>query len=273
MSEPNDNMTRLHQLLADRATQCLSDGEGDELMGLLGSDALDDSSFDWTVAALDLPYVLEKDAVMPARLRNLVEADAVEWMKSSKGVSISGGVTSRNPELKSSDLASRMTVYTWLPWLAAVACLALALTAWLPLRPSELTALRRDLGALPDTSVLVWNDVGQAGVTGDVMWNNRTQSGYLRLRGLIVNDPTVMQYQLWIFDKARGVHSSNTAVDGGVFDVDTTTGDVIVPINAKLEIFDPSLFAVSTEPPGGVVVHEDDEVRGYAILLTASPVF
>jgi hypothetical protein len=86
MSEPYNNMTRLHQLLADRATQRLSDAEGNELMGLLGSDALDDSSFDWTAAALDLPNVLEKDAVMPARLRNRIEADAVEWMRSSKGV-------------------------------------------------------------------------------------------------------------------------------------------------------------------------------------------
>jgi DNA/RNA-binding domain of Phe-tRNA-synthetase-like protein len=81
-----------------------------------------------------------------------------------------------------------------------------------------------------------------------------------------------MQYQLWIFDKGRGAYSTKTAVDGGVFDVDTATGDVIVPIDAKLEIFEPTLFAVTTEPPGGVVVHEDDEARGYAIVLTASPV-
>jgi anti-sigma-K factor RskA len=114
--------------------------------------------------------------------------------------------------------------------------------------------------------------VVHAGVTGDVMWNNRSQQGYLRLRGLAVNNPTAMQYQLWIFDKARETYSTNTAVDGGVFDVDTATGDVIVPIDAKLEIFEPTLFAVTAEPPGGVVVHEDDEARGYAIVLTASPV-
>jgi hypothetical protein len=273
MIDPEANMTRLHELLADRATQRLSDGERHELLGLLGPDARDDSSFDWAAAALDLPYVPAEVEPLPARLRARVEADAVEWLARSTGVSMTGsGPADRHVEPGSPDISSRVTAFTWLPWLAAAACLALALIAWWPSRAPDLTALRSALGAEPDTSVLAWNDVALAGVTGDVMWNNRAQQGYLRLRGLAVNDPTAMQYQLWIFDKARGKYSTNTAVDGGVFDVDTATGDVIVPIDAKLEIFEPTLFAVTTEPPGGVVVHEDDEARGYAIVLTASPV-
>jgi hypothetical protein len=258
MIDPEANMTRLHELLADRATQRLSDGERHELMALLGPDTRDDFSFDWAAAALDLPYIPAEDEPLPARLRARVEADAVEWLARSTGVSMTGsGREARHAEPVSSDIASRVTAYRWLPWLAAAAGLVLAIIAWWPSRAP---------------SVLAWNDVAQAGVTGDVMWNNRAQQGYLRLRGLAVNDPTAMQYQLWIFDKGRGAYSTKTAVDGGVFDVDTATGDVIVPIDAKLEIFEPTLFAVTTEPPGGVVVHEDDQARGYAIVLTASPV-
>ncbi len=88
-----------------------------------------------------------------------------------------------------------------------------------------------------------------------MVWNNAEQTGYLRIHGLAVNDPSKMQYQLWINDAAR---PSYALVDGGVFDVHGT-GEVIVPIDAKIEVFRPNLFAVTTERPGGVVVHEDSE--------------
>ena len=38
------------------------------------------------------------------------------------------------------------------------------------------------------------------------------------------------------------------------FDVDRATGDIVVPIRAKLRVFEPSLFAITVEKPGGVVV-------------------
>jgi hypothetical protein len=42
-------------------------------------------------------------------------------------------------------------------------------------------------------------------------------------------------------------------LDGGVFDI-PTTGEVIVPINAKLQVREPFMFAITIEKPGGVVV-------------------
>ena len=42
-------------------------------------------------------------------------------------------------------------------------------------------------------------------------------------------------------------------MDGGVFDV-SADGEVIVPIDPKLGVVDPTLFAVTIEKPGGVVV-------------------
>jgi anti-sigma-K factor RskA len=64
------------------------------------------------------------------------------------------------------------------------------------------------------------------------------------------------QYQLWIFDRQR---DQAYPVDGGVFDV-TSTGEVIVPIAAKLRVGDAALFAVTVERPGGVVVSRREHI-------------
>ena len=87
--------------------------------------------------------------------------------------------------------------------------------------------------------------VGEAG--GGVVWDQNGQVGWMRISGLRANDPNQSQYQLWIFD---GERPDATPVDGGVFDV-TSDGEVLVPIEAKLEVFDPTLFAVTVEEPGG----------------------
>ena len=44
-----------------------------------------------------------------------------------------------------------------------------------------------------------------------------------------------------------------------MFDV-TSAGEVIVPITAKLRVDDATLFAVTVEPPGGVVVSKREHI-------------
>ena len=78
----------------------------------------------------------------------------------------------------------------------------------------------------------------------------------MRFTGLAVNDPTQYQYQLWIFDKAR---DEKFPVDGGVFDV-SSTGEVTVVISPKLHVTDATLFAVTIEKPGGVVVSKRERI-------------
>jgi anti-sigma-K factor RskA len=87
---------------------------------------------------------------------------------------------------------------------------------------------------------------------GAVVWDGREQRGYLKVEGLAPVDPTKGVYQLWIFDRRR---DERYPVDGGVF---TVSGDeaVVVPIRAPLEVAEPTLFAVTLEPPGGVVVSD-----------------
>jgi anti-sigma-K factor RskA len=87
-------------------------------------------------------------------------------------------------------------------------------------------------------------------VQGDVVWSTAAQEGYMRLAGRPVNDPSAEQYQLWIVDPAR----DSRPLDGGVLDVDAETGEVVIPIDAKLAILQPAAFALTLEQPGGVVV-------------------
>ena len=116
-------------------------------------------------------------------------------------------------------------------------------------------AARTALVAQAETEVIDW---GQSEipaynhVTGDVVWNNELQQGYLRLVGMPANDPNISQYQLWIVDPDRDANP----VDGGVFDVPEGTGEIIIPINAKLDVSDPDAFAITREQPGGVVVSD-----------------
>lgn len=117
----------------------------------------------------------------------------------------------------------------------------------------DVTATRASLvSEAPDVLTLPWappTAAGYEGVTGDVVWSQSRQQGYLRLANMPVNDPARRQYQLWIVDPDR----DKNPVDGGVFNV-SATGEVIIPIQAKLQIRSPKAFAITAEQPGGVVV-------------------
>jgi hypothetical protein len=116
-----------------------------------------------------------------------------------------------------------------------------------------------------DVKTLAWTataDQAAKGASGDVVWSPSKQEGYMRFTGLAANDPKVLQYQLWIFDKDR---DDKYPVDGGVFDVGPD-GEVIVKISPKLFVNEPVLFAVTVEAPGGVVVSKRER-----IVVTAAP--
>jgi hypothetical protein len=104
-----------------------------------------------------------------------------------------------------------------------------------------------------------WSAAGDPtgrGVTGDVVWDARTQTGYMRFVGLRRNDTAREQYQLWIFDGRR---DQRYPVDGGVFDADGGA-EVVVPIRARLPVGTPLAFAVTLERAGGVVVSDRERV-------------
>jgi hypothetical protein len=173
-----------------------------------------------------------------------------------------------------------------LSWVAAAAGIMLAIGAWLwasqrearveyvkvektgpkvePIVESIADQRARLLATAKDATTLTWTattDPFAAKVAGDVVWSNALQQGYMRFTNLAVNDRSSLQYQLWIFDEER---NQDFPVDGGVFDA--TTGEVIVPISAKLRVGKPVLFAVTVEKAGGVVVSKRER-----IVVTAKP--
>lgn len=87
------------------------------------------------------------------------------------------------------------------------------------------------------------------GLSGEVIWNDEKQEGYMSLENLAVNDPTKNQYQLWIVDPER----DELPVDGGVFDITQKDGKSIIPIRNALAINKPVAFVITLEQPGGVV--------------------
>jgi anti-sigma-K factor RskA len=119
--------------------------------------------------------------------------------------------------------------------------------------PVNAVAARMSLvNSAPDVVTLPWarpTAAGYEAVTGDVVWSQSRQQGYLRLANMPVNDPARTQYQLWIVDPERDTRP----VDGGVFNV-SAGAEVVIPIQAKLQIVAPKAFAITAEQPGGVVV-------------------
>jgi anti-sigma-K factor RskA len=125
-----------------------------------------------------------------------------------------------------------------------------------PEDPEVLAANRQKLLEVPDTIRVAWKPFNlpdapaeQAGVRGDVVWNDELQQGYLRFVGLSPNDPAVEQYQVWVIDE-RGMEQK---VSGGVFNA-TARGEVIVPIEPGIDVGRVALFAVTIENPGGTWV-------------------
>lgn len=93
-------------------------------------------------------------------------------------------------------------------------------------------------------------------MSGEVVWSDELQEGYMTLTNLPANDPTSKQYQLWIVDPTR----DKAPVDGGVFDIPADAVTAVVPIKNPLTVKNPQAFLITLEQPGGVVV-SDREVK------------
>ncbi|GAB5495617.1 MAG: hypothetical protein Phyf2KO_06970 [Phycisphaerales bacterium] len=125
-----------------------------------------------------------------------------------------------------------------------------------PIDPAEIRENRTKLLEVPGTVRMAWqpfdlpdNPAEQQAVTGDVVWNDELEQGYLRFVGLAQNDPAVEQYQVWVIDE-RGLEQK---VSGGVFNANAA-GEIIVPIDPAIDVGQVALFAITIEEPGGTWV-------------------
>jgi hypothetical protein len=261
---------RAEELLVERALRPLSDAEQAELASL-GIDADADDSFD--VAAAAVMVATTRVEPMPAdmldRLAERTGAATPDFRRTLAGVAppMQPQAAPTTPSTSAPVIPidrARKGRRVSVAWVAAAAAagIALATGAGMYLQrgaaaPTVADARAELLGG--GTRAFAWATTGDAaskGATGDVVWSDAKQRGYMRFVGLAANDPNRFQYQLWIFDKDR---DDKYPVDGGVFDV-SSTGEVIVAISPKLHVTDATLFAVTIERPGGVVVSKRERI-------------
>jgi len=247
----------LLQLLADRVTEGLDSAAEGEVQALCAAlPEFHEAYFEPAAAAVDLALADGDVDPLPAALRARVLADAERWFAGAAAEPAAGRVRLHRRQPRELRGGPRWSARAG--WYLAAAAGALALVGWwqalmIPAEPPAEAprTYAAFVAETPDAVHASWAGLepGYAQVRGEAVWSDARQAGYLRLVGLPPNDAARAQYQLWIVDPDRDVHP----VDGGVFDV-AATGEVVVPIHAKLAVDHPTTFAITLEQPGGVVV-------------------
>lgn len=281
------NKERLFELLADQTVFGLNEEESVELQRLKAEfpEWERDISFELAAAFVNLAG-LDLDENLPADLRAKVSKNALEFFNKQTGSAqiTSDSAVKFTPNIKRKfETETKGSFWQWLGWgLAATACLVLAVDLWTthsvkqpvvvakletsPTPKPELTAAEqreRLIASTPDIIRSSWteaNPKNPKNISGDIVWSNTAQKGFMRFRGLPANDPNKEAYQLWIVDETQ---DAKTPISGGVFDVNSD-GEVVVPINAQIKVRKPKAFAVTKEKPGGVVVSKQEEVMTIA---------
>jgi hypothetical protein len=266
----SEEREKMLDLLCDKFVYGLSDEEARKLAEL-GFDPNEAESIELTVAALSTAG-LESDAEMPASLREKIAGDAAEYLAST------GVESAPVPEREIVLNGGSRSWFGWLGWAAAAAAsIALVISLVVPrgeyrvdLPPTptpeqrpDIRQQRQQLMALAGVITAEWkggNIPEAAKISGDVVWSDAQQAGYIRLVGLAMNDKAKETYQLWIYDETQ---DKKTPIDGGIFDI-TSEGEVIIPIDAKLKAKKPSTFAITVEKPGGVVVSKGEKIAALA---------
>ncbi len=269
MSE--DQQELLFDLLTRKAVYGLDEAEERQLKSLDPGNADEELlSLEMTAAAISMVdfSVVEE---LPANLAGKISTTADTWVGSAEWP----------PVYKNVEEVTKGSWFGWLGWGTAVAAgLALAANIYFTRiepnqivttptaveAPKVLTASEKREELLRSTAGLIkanwaignvkeFKDIG-----GDVVWSDEKQIGFMRFRGLPVNDKSKETYQLWIFDKTQ---DKATPIDGGTFDV-AENGEVIIPIDSKLRALEPAMFAITIEKPGGVVVSKREKIAALA---------
>lgn len=282
MTDPrNVSRERLHDLLADRVFDELDERERRELETLIPQFPDDNvEEFEFAAAAIDLAYAADRLEPMPTDVRARLETRVFESMREA-GVGVAsperpaaepGRATTRDDARRGTSApapraqSDGRSFFDRLGWLAAAACLLVAVGAWWPQLKSEPSVAARRATLEKTAGDLVGGEwatqayLGDKVVGGDFVWSPAEQEGYMRFEGLPVNDPAKEQYQLWLIDP-----NQEHPIDGGVFDA-RSDGTFDIDIHAKLGVEKLAAAAITIEKPGGVVVSVQDK-----LILLAEP--
>lgn len=276
-----DTKEIMHDLLCKQAVYGLDEQETKQLQQL-GYDGAEHESIDLTVAALGLVGLNTKDE-MPAHLHSKILANAENFFGAQNAVMPTSETVVSAPvrEIILNETSVSRPWFGWLGWAAAAAaCVALAVSIFTPRNQNQVAGVptpsptqeekldpakqRQKLVDSPGQVLMAKLGKGTVkeieNVTGDIVWSDEKQAGYIRVKGLPKNDVNKDTYQLWIFEDNQG---SKTPIDGGTFDINSD-GEVIIPIDAKLKAKNPNMFAVTIEKPGGVVVSDRGKIAALA---------
>lgn len=247
----SETYDRFEELDAGRALGDLSSDEVNEWKKLSNNNKTESSLvFDWITTELELknsePCPLSSSLV--TRLNDTIPA-----------------FTNKRASKPSSSKV--VSIIPWLGW-AAAACLLVFFNLPdfdAPTPAPELTAaqkLEELVRIAPETKRLAFAPASDpyAEISGEVVWNDERQEGYMSLANLPVNDPTKNQYQLWIVDPKR----DEIPVDGGVFDIPAGSDTAVIAIRNALQVSKPTVFVITLEQPGGVVKSKQEVVVALA---------
>lgn len=266
---------RLLELLSDREIFGLDEAEASELAKLEKdfpefeaaqiADSLEFSAMAVSLANLDTSEPL------PAHLRAKIIADSEKYFADEEKKTETQDF---QPTFEFEP--KRSSIFGWLGWaFAAMFLVTLGVNIWMtrnqetvqnpppiqtPTPEMTIAQKREQLLASANKIQLNWAQPKPEipAVTGDVVWDNAKQEGYIRFQNLPALDASKETYQLWIGDE-----NQKHPVDGGIFNVNAN-GEVIIPIKAALKISKPVLFAVTKEKAGGVVVSDQKGLMAIA---------
>jgi hypothetical protein len=268
---PDPRRARLQELLGTEATQGLSAAEAAELDSLLAAYPDEDpDGLALAAAAVHLALAGPPEE-MPAALAERLDLMALAFTPTASP----RPAGARKP-------GGRAAWAQWGGW--AVAAGLLGVAAWAlaakprvvekpvevvkivevpkePAPPPPLPKQREDFVAKAKPETFAGD---KKSVSGNIVWSDKDQVGYMEVKGLPPLEPGAGTYQLWIVDADR---KGSPPVDGGVFKV-KPDGTALVPIRPPIQVKHAVAFAITKEKePGGVVVSEVKPEQ-YELVLT-----
>ncbi|MFT5881670.1 MAG: hypothetical protein ACI9FG_000155 [Crocinitomicaceae bacterium] len=271
MSDP-DILTRFEELEAGRIIGDLDTEETMEWQELSKDPRCKpDISLEFMAAAIETEYLQQQAVDLPANMVENIKKN-MEAFTSGDSSTVSDTASSIHPVRWQTLLLSPQAA-----WALAALFLILFINQSLvtPLvtdppsnqtvsAPPQLAPNKALAKMRTQASDLVVSDFGGIQgydkMSGQVIWSDTLQEGYMTLTNLPANNPTAKQYQLWIVDPSR----DEKPVDGGVFDIPSGEGTVIIPIRNPLVVTNPKAFVITLEQPGGVVVSKQEIVVALA---------
>lgn len=288
-----NNLQRLHDLLSEQATAGLSDSDQLELQKLLHDNAsLQREGYELAAAAVDLALCPPDGVLLPDRVRrgalmkSTMEAEpepevepVVYQLTEEKPIALkrvaSTPVAPQTIDVISTETSLPVEKPGKTGVLIAFALIGVAFLTYTVGRSGGVKRNQAPAGATvaqtatpiscdaikaaADKLTIPWSesDPTLGEVTGEVRFSAKLQQGCLVLTGLPRLDPAQAVYQLWIIDSDR----QGPPVDAGLFEVtgSVTAAETIV-FTPKLKVSSPIVFAITREPPGGVVTSKNQPI-------------